>query len=196
MDRCEYHLRCEGPSGSFKRLQPKFRKCRHCGIKPNGDPGDPRRNLLEQFQPLAGLRRFRNGETGNVAARSQEARDEAAANRIGNNPENDGDGARLLQQRCGGGGALRKNEVGRKRDKPSPVDASTPGRRVPPNAFRSADCRRPSSPVSAAPGRTLRARSGLPDRSPASPSALRSAASGQAAAPASQAAKSPRRREA
>ena len=39
------------------------------------------------------------GETGDVAARPRKARDEAAADRIGNARENDGDGARLLQQR-------------------------------------------------------------------------------------------------
>src|SRR5262249_40377412 len=112
VDGCEYYLHCEGRSGSLKGLQPKFGKCRHCGIEQNGDPGDPRRNLLEQFQPLAGLRRFRNGETGSVAAWSVEARDETTSDRIGNNPKNDGDGARFLEQRRGGWGALRKKKIG------------------------------------------------------------------------------------
>jgi hypothetical protein len=71
-------------------------------------PGNTRRNLLEQFQQLAGHRRLRNVETGDVAARPREARDEAAADRIGNVRENDGDGARLLQQRGRGGCDVRK----------------------------------------------------------------------------------------
>src|SRR5262245_38484564 len=52
---------------------------------------------------------------GELTARSREARDETAADRIGNNPENDGDGARLLQQRRSGG-CLRKNEIGLQSD--------------------------------------------------------------------------------
>src|SRR5215831_14422531 len=69
------------------------------------------RNLLEQFHPFAGHRRLgRKHETGDVAARVRQARDEAAANRVGNERENDGDGARLLKQRrCGGRGARKKD---------------------------------------------------------------------------------------
>jgi hypothetical protein len=55
-------------------------------------------------------------KTGDVAARLREARDEAAADRIGNRRENDGDGARLLQQRSRGGCDSRKNEIGLQRD--------------------------------------------------------------------------------
>ena len=77
---------------------------------------DARRNLLEQLQPLAGYRRLEHGETGDVTARPREARDEAAADRIGNDRENDRDGARLLQQSRSVGRALRKNEVGLKGD--------------------------------------------------------------------------------
>src|SRR5262249_17902538 len=79
-------------AASLKGLQPKLSKCRHCRVEQGGDPGDRRRNLFEQFHPLASLRRLRNRETGSVAARSREAHHEAAADRIGNNPENDGDG--------------------------------------------------------------------------------------------------------
>ena len=42
----------------------------------------------------------------------RKARDEAAADRIGNVRENDGDGARLLQHRRSGGCVCRKNEIG------------------------------------------------------------------------------------
>ena len=48
--------------------------------------------------------------------RLREARDEAAANRIGNGRENDRDGTRLLQQGRRGGRAMRKNQVGLQRD--------------------------------------------------------------------------------
>ena len=40
-----------------------------------------RRNVLKQFQPFLRHRLLRNVETGDVAARSREARDEAAADR-------------------------------------------------------------------------------------------------------------------
>ena len=44
---------------------------------------DARCNFLEQLQPLAGQRALESGETGDVAARPRQARDEAAADRIG-----------------------------------------------------------------------------------------------------------------
>jgi hypothetical protein len=69
-------------------------------------------NLLEQFQPLASHRRLRKDETGDVTARPREVRDEAAADWVGNDRENDGDGARLLKQCAGGGCGARKKEVG------------------------------------------------------------------------------------
>jgi hypothetical protein len=59
---------------------------------------DARRNLLEQLYPLAAHRWLNIGETGDVAAGPWKARNEATADRIGNGRENDGDGARLLQQ--------------------------------------------------------------------------------------------------
>ena len=36
-----------GRSGRLKRLQPKFRKGRHCRVEQGCDPSDPRRNLFE-----------------------------------------------------------------------------------------------------------------------------------------------------
>ena len=80
------------------------------------DACDARRDLLKQFQPLAGHRRLKIGEPSDVAARPRKARNESVANRIGNDRENDGNGARLLQQRRSRGRALRKNEVGLQRD--------------------------------------------------------------------------------
>ena len=69
------------------------------------------RNSLEQFQPLAGDRRLREDETRDIPAWPRQARDKTAADRIGNDRENDGDGARLLQQRGRGGCGARKNEI-------------------------------------------------------------------------------------
>jgi hypothetical protein len=57
-----------------------------------------------------------NGETGDVAARTRKTLDQAATDRIGDDRENDGDGARLLQQRRSGGCGMGKNEVGLQRD--------------------------------------------------------------------------------
>jgi hypothetical protein len=51
-------------------------------------------------------------EAGGVAPRPREARDESAADRIGDVDENDGDDARSLQQRRGRQRTCRKNEVG------------------------------------------------------------------------------------
>src|SRR5215471_17109872 len=49
-------------------------------------------------------------ETGDVSSRLGKARDEAAADWIGNERENDGDGASLSQQRRGDRRAVRNNE--------------------------------------------------------------------------------------
>jgi len=75
------------------------------------DPGDARRNLLEQLQPLARYCSLHANETGDVAARPRQASDEAIADRISNLRENDRDGVRLLQQRPGCWRVLRKNEI-------------------------------------------------------------------------------------
>jgi hypothetical protein len=61
---------------------------------------------------LAAYRVLHHGETSGVAARSCEAINEAATDRIANNTENDGDGVRLMQQRGRRRCVLRKNEVG------------------------------------------------------------------------------------
>ncbi len=77
--------------------------------------GSARRDLLEQLYPFAGHRRLEIDETGDVAARPRQALDKAAANRIGNDRENNGDGARLLQPRRSGGCVMRENEIGLQR---------------------------------------------------------------------------------
>jgi hypothetical protein len=113
---CCDRLHCEGGSGGFERVQPIFEICRRCRVEQHRDPGDARCNLFEQLQPLASHRGLHSDETGDVSSRLRKARDEAAADRIGNERENDGDGACLLQQRRGDRCALRKNEVGLQRD--------------------------------------------------------------------------------
>jgi 3'-5' exonuclease len=64
---------------------------RHC------DPGHARRDLPEQLQPFAAQRALSHDKTGGVAARPREACDEATADRIGNNRENNRNDARFLQ---------------------------------------------------------------------------------------------------
>src|SRR6516164_6801085 len=115
-NRCSDRLHGEGRSGGFEGSQPIFEICRRCWVEQEGYPVDARRNLLEQLQPLASHRRLHSDETGDVSSRPRKARDEAAADRIGNERENDGDGACLLQHRRGDRCALRKNEVGLQRD--------------------------------------------------------------------------------
>ena len=91
-----------------------MRRC--CRVEQEGNPGDARRNLFEQLQPLAGHRALESDETGGVTAWPGQAHDEAAKDGIGNERENDGNGARLLHQRCSRRCALRKNKVGLQRD--------------------------------------------------------------------------------
>src|SRR5260370_22089256 len=72
-------------AATLKGGEPIFSKCRgRYRIEQHRDPGDVRCNVLEQFQPLPRQRRLRNVETRDVAARSRESRDEAAADRLGN----------------------------------------------------------------------------------------------------------------
>src|SRR5262249_45449665 len=131
-------------------------------------------------------------ETGDVAARSREARDKAAANRIGNRRENDRDGARLLKQYGRGGGGIRKDEVGPRRVL-SRIVASNPRRRAWPSECQSERRGHPAP-------RACEVRPGMPrynpvlaSRSRESPSTRRLAALYRAAAPAPRAAMLPRR---
>src|SRR5437588_7799416 len=84
VNRCRDSLHCEGRSGGFKGVQEIFGVRRRCRVEQEGDPGDERRDLLEQLQPLAGHRALKSDETGGVAVWSRQARDEAAADRIDN----------------------------------------------------------------------------------------------------------------
>ena len=76
-NRCCDRRHCEGSSGGFEGFQPEFGICRRRRVKQDRDPDNTRCNLLEQFQPLAPERVVAYGETGDVAARSREARDKA-----------------------------------------------------------------------------------------------------------------------
>src|SRR5262245_59052233 len=96
--RCD-RLDREGRGGGFEWVQENVTIWRRCQIEQESSPIDARCNLFEQLQPLASNRRLRKDETGDVAARPREARDEAAADWVSNDHENDGDGACLLQQR-------------------------------------------------------------------------------------------------
>jgi hypothetical protein len=96
VNRCRDPLHCEGWSGGLEGVQKIFGIWRRCRVEQEGDPVNARRDLLEQLQPLAGHRRLHSSETSDVAARPRKARDEAAADRINNGRENDGDGACLL----------------------------------------------------------------------------------------------------
>jgi hypothetical protein len=80
-------------AAALKGFSQYFEICRRCRVEQHCDPGDARCNLLEQLQPLASHRGLHSDETGDVSSRLREARDEAAADRIGNERENDGDGA-------------------------------------------------------------------------------------------------------
>jgi hypothetical protein len=80
------------------------------------NPVDARCNLLEQLKPLASSRRLHDGEAGCVAARPRQAPHEAAADRIGNDDKNDGDGVSLLQHCSSRGRVLRKNDLGSESD--------------------------------------------------------------------------------
>src|SRR6266481_7782039 len=76
----------------------------HCGgrcvrVKDDGDPRDPRRNLLEQLQPFRIQRRIRRAEPGYVAAGPCEALNKALPDGIAHAHEDDRYRGRLLPQR-------------------------------------------------------------------------------------------------
>src|SRR5437016_5870083 len=95
-NRCCHRLHCERLCGSFEGVQPIFGIWRRCRVEEHCDSGSTRRNLFQYFHPLARLSRLRNAETGYVATGPRKTRDEAAADRIAEVREHDGDGTRLL----------------------------------------------------------------------------------------------------
>src|SRR5262249_16142695 len=102
----------EGRRGVVDGFEVIFGKGRGCRVENDDNPGNVRYCLLKYFQPLTAERGFVHCKTGSVAAWPREARHEAAADRIGNSRENNGNGSRLLQQRRSGGGVMRENKVG------------------------------------------------------------------------------------
>src|SRR5262249_47188430 len=76
-------LHAQGRSCDFEGVQEIFGIWRRYRVEQEGDPGDVRRDLLEQLQPLAGHRRLNAGEAGDVAAWPRKARDEAATDWVG-----------------------------------------------------------------------------------------------------------------
>src|SRR5262249_22831901 len=90
-------LNSEGQSGGFEGGKIIISKWRCRRVEQDGHAGDVRRDLFEQLQPLAAHRALDRGEAGRVAAWPGEACDNAAAYRISNDCENDGNGARLFQ---------------------------------------------------------------------------------------------------
>lgn len=105
-------LHREGRRGGSEGVQVIFEIWGRCRIAQEGDPFDPRRNLLEYLQPLVGHRWRHGDETSDIAARARNARYETAANRICNLNEHDRGSARLLQQCRGRGRVYRKNKFG------------------------------------------------------------------------------------
>src|SRR3954451_13918775 len=168
-------LHAEGLSGGFEGAQVILGIWRRCRVEQECDPHDARRGLLEQLQPLAGHRGLDVDEARDVAARLLEVRDEAAADRIGNGYENDRNGSRLLQDRCGGACRRRENHIRLQRDELlRELVSAMP--RPPPNGCRSECCERPSTQVIA--GRPVRQPRVhvVPDHRSPSPRARRSGA--------------------
>src|SRR5262249_16010781 len=87
-NRCGDRLYCERPSDGFEVAQEVIGRRRRFRVEQEGDPGGAWRKLLEHLQPFAGDRRLNVGVTGGVATWSRKARDEVAADWIGNVCEN------------------------------------------------------------------------------------------------------------
>jgi hypothetical protein len=72
---------------------------------------------LSSSNHFAGHARLHDNETGSVATRAREARNEAVAERIGDEREDDGDAAAFAAARSHHGRAVRKNEIGLQHDR-------------------------------------------------------------------------------
>jgi hypothetical protein len=99
-----HRAQCVAPVTGILRvsegLQVIFKIWRRCRVEQEGDSVDARCHLLEQLQPLATHGAFDVDEPGDVAARLRQARNEAAADRIGNIRKNNGDSAGLTARRA------------------------------------------------------------------------------------------------
>src|SRR5262245_53381281 len=65
---CDNRLHAEGSSGGSEWAQKTFDEGRRWRIEQQRHPGDPRRNLLKQFYPLATQRPHDGCETSRIAA--------------------------------------------------------------------------------------------------------------------------------
>ena len=75
-------------------------------------PLDAGRDLREQFEPLAPQRRFHMDEAGKVPSRALQARNEARADRVGNNRKYNRDRPRLPLECSGRWSSVREDYVG------------------------------------------------------------------------------------
>src|SRR5215208_7367809 len=94
-------LHTQRSRGGFERAKVILGIGSRCWVEQEGDPLESRRNLLEQLHPLACHCGLSVDETGYVGARLAKLRHEAAADRIGNGYEDDGNGTRVLKERSG-----------------------------------------------------------------------------------------------
>src|SRR6516225_3376279 len=86
------------------------------GVPKDGRPRYVRRHLLEKLQLFAAQAVFELHEAGRVSARLREAIDEAGADRIGNDGEDDWHRAGFLKQELCRNAASSQDDVRRKRD--------------------------------------------------------------------------------
>ena len=71
LDRRDDRLHAEGRCGGSEGTQVTFNEGRGWRVEQQADPGETRRNLFEQLDPLAAQRSHYGSETGRVAARSR-----------------------------------------------------------------------------------------------------------------------------
>ena len=101
-----------GARGGFERLLVKRHIGRGRRVIHQDGAGDPRHDLLEQFDPFAAQRRLDVDETRDVATRTRKTFDESAADGIGNDDEHDGDGFGFVLKGGGDPGGVSQQHIG------------------------------------------------------------------------------------
>src|SRR6516225_2113717 len=99
VNRSKRHGHPERRAGGLDRAAEECDRRRSIRVENDGDPGDTRRDLLQQFEPFSHQRRVKGAEPGDIAAGSREALNKALSDGIGHPYENDWYCARLLPQR-------------------------------------------------------------------------------------------------
>ena len=99
MNRSSAHLNAGRGTGRLDRRHVELHGGRRCRIEQNRHAHGVWRNLLQQLDPFAALRRIVDREAGKVSTRSREVRGETAGNRISDIHEHDRNGLRLAGQR-------------------------------------------------------------------------------------------------